>query len=141
MTLCIAEGGLVLALAVENFTLHWTHSVTRGIWWERWELSADGLRPVEARITGSGAGMEPPEGAILINGAWSYIPDLPPQHQVLLAASGATAGGWTLCATGICHDLGTDPGPPVRLWQAASCDPGTFVEPRPAAAPRGLLLR
>jgi hypothetical protein len=122
MTLCIAAGGVVLALAVETFTLHWTHSVTRGLWWESWEVSDAGLRPIEARITGSGPGMDPPEGALLVDGAWSYRPDLPPQQQVFLAASGATTGGWHLCALGVCHVLGADSGPAVRLWQSSQCD-------------------
>lgn len=120
--LCVAAGGMVLSLAVETFTLHWTHSVTRGLWWERWEIREAGIRPVEARVTGSGAGMDPPEGAVLVDGAWSYIPNLPPQQEVFLAASGATGGGWHLCTQGICHTLGADQGPPVRLWQSPHCD-------------------
>lgn len=121
MTLCIATGGTFLALAVNSFTLSWTHSVTRSEWWERWEVSADGLRPSEARITGSGPGMEPPADARLVDGVWTYVPDLPPQRDVFLAASGMTSGGWTLCADGTCHTLGSDPGPPLHLWQAADC--------------------
>lgn len=121
MTLCIATGSAVLALAVQGFTLDWTHSVTRGIWWERWEVSAAGLQPVEARITGSGPGMEAPEGARFDGTAWTYTPTLPPLPNVMLAASGSTGGGWRLCAGGTCRMLGTEPGPPVRLWQAVDC--------------------
>lgn len=121
MTLCIAASGMVLALAVDTFTLQWTHSVTRGLWWERWEVTEAGLRPIQARITGSGAGMDPPEGAVLVGGAWSYVPDLQPQQEVLLAASGTTGEGWQLCALGTCHALGTVRGPPVRLWQSPRC--------------------
>jgi hypothetical protein len=119
--LCVAASGMVLSLAVDSFTLHWTHSVTRGLWWERWEVGAAGLRPVEARITGSGAGMEPPEGAVRVGGAWSFVPTLPPQQEVLLAASGATGDGWHLCAGDNCHALGAEAGEPVRLWQAPHC--------------------
>lgn len=122
MSLCVAAGAVVLALAVPEFELSWTHSVTRGLWWERWEVNAEGLRPVEARISGSGAGMEPPEDARLVDGVWSYAPQLSPQREVFLAASGATGGGWTLCAAGACHSLGAAAGPPVRLWQAVNCD-------------------
>jgi len=121
MTLCIAAGGTVLALAVNSFTLSWSHSVTRSQWWERWEVSAQGIRPVEARITGSGPGMEPPEGALLQDGVWTYTPDLPPQREVFLAASGMTTGGWQLCTGEGCIMLGAQPGPPLRLWQAAEC--------------------
>lgn len=122
MTLCVATGTTVLlALAVESFTLSWTHSVTRTTWWEQWEVSAAGLRPVEARISGSGAGMEPPEGAVLVDGTWSYLPQLPFQREVLLASSGATGSGWLLCAEGTCWTLGTMAGAPLRLWTSDPC--------------------
>jgi hypothetical protein len=121
MTLCIATGGAVLALAVQGFTLSWTHSVEKTFWVERWEISADGLRPVEARIRGSGAGMDPPEGAVLVDGIWSYTPHLPWQREVFLAASGATGGGWLLCAEGTCRTLGATAGAPVRLWASDGC--------------------
>ncbi|WP_442771579.1 DUF1850 domain-containing protein [Paenirhodobacter enshiensis] len=61
--LCLATGTKVLAFAVSTFTLSWTHSVQRTEWWERWEVTEAGIRPVEARVTSSGAGMEAPEGA------------------------------------------------------------------------------
>jgi hypothetical protein len=121
MTLCIATGGTVLALAVQGFTLSWTHSVTKTLWWEEWEVSSDGIRPVEGRITGSGAGMEPPDDAVLAGDVWSYDLNLPYQRDVLLASSGMTGGGWLLCAEGNCRTLGETPGPPLRLWAADLC--------------------
>lgn len=121
MTLCIATGSAVLALAVQSFTLSWTHSVTKTLWWEKWEVSPDGFRPIEARISGSGAGMEPPEDAVLADGVWSYVPNLPYQRDMLLASSGTTGGGWLLCAQGTCWKLGETPGPPLRLWTADLC--------------------
>jgi hypothetical protein len=121
MTLCIATGGTVLALAVQGFTLSWTHSVTKTQWWEKWEVSAGGLRPIEARISGSGPGMEPPEGAVLVDGAWSFVPHLPHQREVVLASSGTTGSGWLLCTERTCRTLGKTPGPPLRLWTADLC--------------------
>jgi hypothetical protein len=121
MTLCIATGGTVLALAVQSFTLSWTHSVTKTLWWEQWEVSADGIRPIEARISSSGAGMEPPEGAVLVDGVWFYVPNLPNQREVVLASSAMTGGGWLLCAQGTCRTLGDTPGPAIRLWAADAC--------------------
>ena len=55
-----------------------------------------GLQIVEARVEGSGAGMEPGEGAVLRDGWWIYKPELPPQREIVLAASGAPArdGGY-----------------------------------------------
>lgn len=112
--LCVAGPGLALALAASEFTLDWRHSVARTVWWERWQVTAEGLAPREARITGPGAGMEPPPEASRTPDGWSWIPDLPPQRQVHLAASGATGGGWRLCANGACHDL-PEAGEPLSL--------------------------
>jgi len=124
MSLCIAAGGKVIALVASSFTLSWSHSVAHTEWWERWEVTAEGLRPAEARITGTGAGMEPPPDAVLRADGWHYRPTLPPQREVFLAASGATGGGWRLCAAGECLLLGTAPGEPLRLWQADDCSAG-----------------
>lgn len=121
MSLCIAAGGKVIALVASSFTLGWTHSTAHTEWWERWEVTAEGLRPVEARITGTGAGMEPPPDAVLRADGWHYRPDLPPQREVFLAASGATGGGWQLCTDKECLTLGAVPGKPLRLWQAEEC--------------------
>lgn len=115
MMLCVA--GLVFAAS--GFTLEWQHSVARTIWWERWEVTDAGLAPVEARITGAGAGMEPPPDARRLADGWHWTPQVSPQPQVLLAASGATGGGWRLCAGGRCHDL-PETGAPLRL---SLCDP------------------
>ncbi|AZO57254.1 DUF1850 domain-containing protein [Mesorhizobium sp. M8A.F.Ca.ET.057.01.1.1] len=52
------------------------------------------------RFKGSGAGMEPPEGAGLRDGWWIYAPKVGAQRRVMLAASGATGDGWTLCTDG-----------------------------------------
>lgn len=122
MTLCILAGGKALALAVGTFTLSWTHSVQHTTWWERWEVTGAGLRPVEARVTSAGAGMEAPPDAILEPDGWHYFPKLPLQREVFLAASGATLGGWTLCAEGACHEIGAAAGAPIRLWVAPGCD-------------------
>lgn len=123
MSLCVAAGGKLLALAVSGFTLSWTHSVEHVEWWERWEAGPGGLRPVEARVMGSGAGMEAPEGAVERADGWHYTPKLPLQREVFLAASGATGGGWTLCAADTCQVIGAAAGAPVRLWWAETCTP------------------
>lgn len=97
MSLCVLAGGKVTTLALSAFTLAWTHSVEKTDWIERWRVSAAGLELVEARVKGSGAGMDPPEGAMLEAGWWRYRPALPPQPELVLAASGATGGGWRIC--------------------------------------------
>lgn len=136
MSLCVLTGGAALALAVEAFTLSWTHSVERTRWEEDWRVTAAGLELVEARVAGSGAGMEPPEGAVLRDGFWAFAPNLPPMPEVLLAASGATGSGWRLCAAAACLDLGARAGSPVRL---APCPghPDGASPPRPGGRGAG----
>jgi len=62
------------------------------------------LELVQARVKGSGAGMEPPPEARLINGWFQWQPQRPPMPEVVLGNSGA-AGEWRLCADGQCRTL------------------------------------
>jgi hypothetical protein len=114
MTACLLAGATVLSLAAGEFTLEWTHSVERVRWRETWQLRSGGLALLEARVKGSGAGMEPGEGARLVDGWWVWSPGtwVP---SLTLAASGATGGGWTLCADGGCRELGAAAGEAVVL--------------------------
>lgn len=105
---CLMAGAI--ALAVQNgFGLSWTHSVERTEWRERWEVRGDQLYLNEARIRGSGAGMEPGEGARRQGDWWVWEPQLS-VPELALAASGATSGGWTLCTDNGCRELGTTAG-------------------------------
>jgi hypothetical protein len=115
MSLCILAAGKTVALSVAAFTLSWTHSVERTRWEEDWTVMPSGLQVVEARIKGSGAGMEPPEGALLRNGWWVYAPKVNPQRRLMLAASGATGDGWTLCTVQGCRELGKAAGAAIVL--------------------------
>jgi hypothetical protein len=121
MMLCVAAAAGLLALDADRFTLGWTHSVERIGWQEEWEVSTAGLRPVRARVSGSGAGMEVPDGAVLEDGAWTFRPDVPVQRQVLLAASGRTGEGWRLCTSSGCVTLGAVAERPIRLWVSPVC--------------------
>jgi hypothetical protein len=118
MSVCALVGGQTIVYATSVFTLIWTHSVEKTHWEEDWRATSRGLEIVEARIAGSGAGMEPPSDAVLAAGVWHYHPALPPQHELVLARSGATGGVWRLCYEGACHDLPEQRGeasPPVIL--------------------------
>lgn len=113
MSICVLAGGKALTLGAALFTLSWTHSVEKIRWEEDWRAGPAGLELVEARVQGSGAGMEPPPEARFENGWWRYRPSLPPQAELALAASGATGSGWKLCASEECHELGASAGKPV----------------------------
>ncbi|MFX8809293.1 DUF1850 domain-containing protein, partial [Acinetobacter baumannii] len=81
-------------------TLAWTHSVEKIAWEEDWRILADGrLAIAAARIRGSGAGLEPPADAVLVDGAWTYRPELPPQAALRLTRSHFTAD-YRLCWQG-----------------------------------------
>ncbi len=103
--LCLARGAATVAIATSQFTLAWTHSIEKVRWEEHWRVTPAGLVVDEALIHGSGAGMEPPEGAVLKDGVWHYRPRLPPQPSVVLAASGFTPDH-TLCVGTDCRPLG-----------------------------------
>lgn len=119
MSLCILAAGKTIALAATAFTLGWTHSVEKTRWEEEWRITPAGLEIVEARIKASGAGMEPPADAVLKDGWWVYRPTLPPRASLMLAASGATGEGWTVCAGSACVMVGADADVPATLQ---ACD-------------------
>lgn len=90
------------AVPGRDFTLAWTHSVEKIAWEEEWRVLPDGrLAVVAARVRGSGAGMEPPDGAVLADGAWSYRPRVPAQRALRLTRSHFTAD-YRLCWQGGC---------------------------------------
>jgi hypothetical protein len=122
VSLCIAAAGKMVTLAVAAFTLSWTHSVEKTRWEEDWRVTPAGLELVEARVKGSGAGMEPPQDAVLKNGWWVYAPKIPPRREVALAASGATGEGWSLCAEGQCRVIGAAAGEPAVLRACGNPD-------------------
>ena len=82
MPLCSAAGALLVAIDAEAFTLSWTHSVEKTLWREDWRVAGETLVLDEARVAGSGAGMEPPADARLEGGAWRYRPT---SHPAALA--------------------------------------------------------
>lgn len=105
--LCLfALGGALLAsLPGAAFTLSWTHSIEKTEWREQWTVEAGRLRLTEARVRGTGAGMEPGPDARMTEDGWmAWRPELPSQDSVTLAASGFTAEH-RLCAGGECRLL------------------------------------
>ena len=105
MNLCLLLGAKQVVYATAAFTLAWTHSVEKTRWEEDWTVTKAGLAIQEARIEGSGAGMDPPADATFDGRFWRYHPHVPPQPRVVLARSGATGGDWQICFAGRCHDV------------------------------------
>jgi hypothetical protein len=121
LSLCVASAGVLKILQAAAFTLVWTHSVEKTDWQEDWSVTPDGLRLVAARVKGSGAGMEPPPQARLIDGWWRWAPMTPVQPQLVLGNSGV-AGEWRICTGGTCRTLsgvlGRAVGPNVTVMRA-----------------------
>ena len=102
--LCLAAGAVSAVLAVESFTLTWIHSIEKIRWEEDWRIEGKTLVLKEARIRGSGAGMEPPAGAVLKDGVWHSRPTVPPLAVLRLTHS-PHAAGYMLCTPTVCAPL------------------------------------
>lgn len=114
---CVLLAGRWVALGAASFTLSWTHSVEKTGWQERWAVRDGGLVIEQARVQGSGAGMEPGEGAVRDGSWWVWRPEPSVVPELLLAASGDTISGWRVCRDGgqACLDLGRQASDPVRI--------------------------
>ena len=103
--ICLIVAGVVRAtLAGPEFTLAWTHSVEKTQWEETYRIDGNRLMLVTARVEGSGAGMEPPPGAQLRDGRWTWQPQS--AHPELRLTRSTFTRDYTLCANGRCADLG-----------------------------------
>ncbi len=103
--ICLVVAGMVRAtLPAPDFTLAWTHSVEKTRWEERYRVEGDALVLVEARVAGSGAGMEPPASARLVDGVWVWRPHAS-LTELRLTESSYTAD-YTLCWRDGCRRLG-----------------------------------
>jgi hypothetical protein len=101
----LVAGALRATLPGNEFTLAWEHSVEKVEWRERYVVASGQLRLVEARVAGSGAGMEPPPGATLSDGAWAWTPSGPPLPELRLTFSDYTRD-YRLCSAIRCATLG-----------------------------------
>lgn len=132
MSLCLAAAGAAISIATSAFTLSWTHTIEKTRWEEDWRIEGGRLALVEARVKGSGAGMEPPPEARLEEGFYVWRPNTPPLAEIVLRRA-AQAGDWTLCAGGRCAPLGEWLGrdaDPVRLSAPSG---GSFCGPLDSA--------
>lgn len=109
--LCLAAAALSVVLPIQNFTLAWTHSIEKIRWEEDYRIEGQRLLLTEARILGTGAGMEPPEGSVLKDGVYHYHPKLQTVPRLNLARSVFVAD-YELCWNGKCHPMKEIAGPP-----------------------------
>jgi len=102
--LCIVVAGATTRLPAERFTLSWLHSVEKTLWEEDYLIAGDWLFAESARIRGSGAGMEPPDDAVLYAGAYTYRPHTRWLREITLAGS-EFGGTYRLCIDDRCRPL------------------------------------
>lgn len=114
MSLCLVAAGLAVGIAASSFTLSWTHTIEKTRWEEDWRVEGDRLVIDEARVQGSGAGMEPPAEARLEGGFYVWEPEVAPLNELFLRRA-PEAGDWTLCADRRCAGLGD--------WLGGEADP------------------
>ena len=97
-------GALRAVIPAHDFTVAWVHSVARTQWEERYRVDGNVLHMVEARIQGSGAGMDPPPDAQFRNGWWTWRPSVGPLPALRLTLSSFTRD-YDLCWSGRCQTL------------------------------------
>ena len=118
--LCITVGTVTAALPAQRFTLAWQHTVEKQRWEEDYLVAGDWLFLSAARVHGSGAGMEPPPGAVYVDGVWRYRPADPWRRAVQLARSEFGAD-YELCIAADCRPLGQWVGLPPGPTTLAPC--------------------
>lgn len=111
-SLCLGLAFSVIQASIpaETLNLSWLHSVEKIRWIEQYRIDGNQVALIDASVTGSGAGMEAPEGAVFRNGAWHYRPKLPPQAAITLTRSSFTSD-YRLCWADKCKSLSEIVGP------------------------------
>ena len=122
---CLVAGALTARIPTHQFTLRWQHSIEKIEWAEDYDVVGRWLHLSQARIRGSGAGMEPPAGAFLEGSVWHYRLADPWRREIVLARSEFVAD-YELCIRGRCDGL--------SRWIAVSAGP-TTLKPCDGAAP------
>lgn len=115
--IAVAASAIVLARFPDAVTLAWQHTVEKTRWEETYRREGGHLLLVEARVAGTGAGMDIPDDARLDNGMWRYRPQLPPLNEVVITNS-MLPNGYEICATAGCvrlRDLIGEEQRPLRL--------------------------
>lgn len=117
-------------MPAEEFTLSWQHSVQKTQWIEHYRVDRNALALVEARVQGSGAGMEPDPRATLRDGWWTWTPTMEPLRSLELSVS-PYSSDYELCAGTRCR----------WLRDLAHADTTAVVSLRPCQPEQGLKPR
>ena len=116
--LCLLIAGALRATLPGNeFTLVWQHSVQKTQWVERYRIADGALVITEARVQGSGAGMEPASNAQFEDGWWVWTPTTPPLRTLEISES-SFAADYELCTRERCA--------PLREWTRSDASPVTL---------------
>jgi hypothetical protein len=104
----------------DRLTLGWEHTVEKTRWEEDYVVRGRRLDLREARVKGTGAGMEMPAAAAFRDGAWHYRPALHLIDRVTIRNS-LYPRGYDLCWAGHCRRLERLIGPRDDLLVLAPC--------------------
>lgn len=149
LTLAATLGGApvqAVFIPVDRFTLAWMHSIEKVRWEEDYRVVAGAdprqppvLQALQARVRGSGAGMEPPPDAQLRDGWYAYTPQIQRPLALRLTRSIYTAD-YDFCSAGRCRpmsELLPSDGDITLLEPCRSGPPGPVDQPAPALSPTG----
>ena len=81
--LCISSGVLSAVVPTTAFGLQWMHSIEKTQWFEQWAVTPHMLVLERARVATSGAGMDIPDNAVLVDGMYRYDVNLEIQRVTL----------------------------------------------------------
>ena len=126
MSICIAVAlsSAILARLPDRVTLAWEHTVEKVRWEEDYVATGDMLVLAQARLRGTGAGMEMPPDAELVDGTWRYRPELPALPGIYLRNLQLPLG-YDVCWDGHCTRLRALVGPRDDLLTLSSCQRAT----------------
>lgn len=131
--ICLVAAAMTVVLPVHGFTLSWQHSIEKIQWDEDYVVVGHKLQVVDARIRGTGAGMEPPPDAVFKDGIYHYKPKIGPLASFEMARS-PYVKDYTICWNHVCHPMADVMGSVQKspLVTASVCD----RKPTPIAANR-----
>lgn len=123
MALCLSTAIATVTLVANAFTLGWTHSIEKIRWEEDWRVIDGGLLLETVRVRGHGAGMEPPNGARLLNGVWEWHPH--EMHEELRLTRSEHTPDYTWCMPhGVCMPMSALIASDGGVTRVGVCDAG-----------------